>query len=128
MVRPKEKDIIAGKAPELCDWIESLWSSVVWRLTVYLFEDPTQNLRNPLYLQQTPGFVGKASSTSNIATTFKEPWVMANCVKSLKANGLYEGTMTIWQFMPCAKEWHGMPLFPDTVSWSQYDACAGLWS
>jgi len=125
--RPSEKDIIAGRAPELCDWIEASWKSVVFRLSALLFECPTTKLRDPLYLQRTPAFDAASGASRASATTFKEPWVMENCLKSLRNNGMYEASMTVWQFISAAKQWNGIDLGTSGVSWKQYDACAGLW-
>ena len=124
-VRPTEKDIIAGKAPLLGDWICELWSSVTFRLSVFLYEN--ESLRTPLHMQRTTPFVAAKGATKSAATTFKEAWDMKNCVTSLRSNGLYEASMTVWQFLAGAKEWNGADLAIDTVSWRQFEACAGLW-
>ena len=125
--RPSQKDIIVGLAPQPCYWIEGVWKSVVYRLSVFLFEEPTIKLRSPLHLQRTPSFSAARGASAGGVSTFKEPWDMTNCVKSLQRNGLYEGSMTIWQFLASAKEWNGVDLAIDIVSWMQYDACSNLW-
>ena len=136
--RPSEKDIIAGTAPALAEWMGALWKSVAFRLSVFLFEDPEAELRVPLRLLKTPTFTVPSRSASyrhlqrgtatGGATTYKERWCMKNCVKSLRSNGLYEASMTLWQFLAAAKEWDGVDLAIGAVSWRQYEACAGLWS
>ena len=105
--------------------MEELWTSVYYRLSVFLFECNTTMLRAPLHMQKTPGF---SAAEGLAATTFKEAWDMINCVKSLRSNSLYEASMTIWQFTPAAREWLGSDLAIDAVSWKQLDSCAGLWS
>ena len=126
--KPSDNDIMSGKAPALEDWMSDLWKSVVFRLSVVLYEDPETRLRMPLHLQQTPPFKASKNGVATGATTYKEKWCMTNCVTSLRSNGLYEASMSLWQFLPAAKEWGGVDLAIDAVSWKQYEACAGLWS
>ena len=126
--KPSDNDIMSGRAPALDDWMSDLWKSVVFRLSVVLYEDPETRLRMPLHLQQTPPFKASKNGVATGATTYKERWCMKNCVTSLRSNGLYEASMSLWQFLPAAKEWGGVDLAIDAVSWRQYEACAGLWS
>jgi hypothetical protein len=93
--KPSDKDIVCGNAPALCDWVTAAHKSVYYRLSVQLFQDSGVALRQPLCTQRTPPF----SPGTNVPSTFKEPWNMTNCLQSLRQNGLYDGTMTIWQFL-----------------------------
>jgi len=124
---PSEKDIVSGKAPNPCDWILDLFKSVYYHTSVKLFTSPGVMLRNPLCTQRTPEFT-RTDKNTNSATTFKEQWNMKNCLESLRQNGMYEATMTCWQFLPAVKEWNGNDLAIDAVSWRQLDACKGLWT
>jgi hypothetical protein len=126
--RPSDKDIIAGTAPDLRDWIGHVWKSVSFRLSVYLFELVSVVLRSPLYAQQTPPFEADKGTASGGVTSFKEPWDMGNCVRSLRSNSMYESSMTIWQFLASSTTWNGIDLATDAISWKQFDACDGLWS
>jgi hypothetical protein len=122
--KPSDKDIVCGNAPALCDWVTAAHKSVYYRLSVQLFQDSGVALRQPLCTQRTPPF----SPGTNVPSTFKEPWNMTNCLQSLRQNGLYDGTMTIWQFLPTVKVWNDIDLTIEAVSWQQLDACMGLWS
>ena len=53
---------------------------------------------------------------------------MENCLTSLRTNGFYESSMTEWQFDPSVEKWEDIDLGVNNVSWTQYEACDGLWS
>ena len=53
---------------------------------------------------------------------------MKHCLQSLRQNGMYEASSTLWQFLPALKEWNGIDLALDAVSWQHVEACKGLWS
>ena len=72
-VAPVEREIIQGSAKPLHGFIKELWASVTWRLSKYLYEHATVQLRKPLWKLDTPQFV---KGQPGAPTSFKEPWVI----------------------------------------------------
>ena len=124
-VAPVEREIIQGAAKPLHGFIKELWASVTWRLSKYLYEHATVQLRKPLWKLDTPQFV---KGQPGAPTSFKEPWVMANCVRSLQDNGMYEATLTLWKFAVAQTKFAGIDLGVDNVQWRQYEACLAAWT
>ena len=91
-----------------------------------LFDHPAVKLRQPLWIVPVPAV--KVNAGPGCPTGFKEPWVMENCWKSLKNNGLYESTLTLWQFNINVDTFQDVALGADNVKWTQYEACLKLWS
>ena len=129
-VAPTSAEILAGRAPSVLTFMHSLYRSVVSDLSLFLWDNGQVKLREPLYMQTCPEFTSTAGSDADSAvpTTFKEPWNMVNCIKSLRQNGVYEATSTVWQFNPVAETWGDEELIPNEPSWHQYQACLGHWS
>ncbi len=123
--KPSEDDIVFGNAPALCDWVTEAWKSVYYRMSVHLFEDQGVALRLPLNTQRTPEMQpAKAKKLSS----FREPWNMSNCCYALNRSGMYEASMTIWQFLPTVKTWNDIDLSIEATSWQQLESCMGFWS
>ena len=72
--------------------------NVYWKLSVFLYNDDSIVMRKPLYTHRTPPFRKKRNSAPS---TFKEPLNLDNCLTSLRCSGLYEGSITAWQFAAC---------------------------
>ena len=126
--KPLYHEIIGGGAVPLHTYIVALKKNVVWRLSAYLYNHPSIALRKPLYTQRTPKFESPTHGQRVAPTTYKEPWNMENCLTSLRTNGFYESSMTEWQFDSSLEKWEDVDLGVDNVSWTQYEACDGLWS
>ena len=122
---PTEDEIIGGTAPPLIDFMAAMTKNVYWRLSSFLFDEESLSLRMPLYTQRTPPFRAKRGSAPS---TFKEPLNLDNCIDSLKCSGLYEGSITAWQFAACQKKWNGIDLGIDKITFKNVEACDGLWT
>ena len=134
--KPTKNDIIAGpnKCTPVHSYIMDLHPNVVFRLSRFLHDHPEIALREPLAARRTPGFDGGTSGPRrDVPTTFKEPWNMANCLKSIKTSQMYEAALTFWQFDSVTGVWrdargHDVDLGVDAITWQSVMACDGLWS
>ena len=126
---PSEADIASGKAPLLITYMKALTLNVIVRLSLWLYDHAKIALRQPLYKLNCPMITELAASqAAALPTAFKEAWKMENCRLSLKATGLYEAAMPVWQFAPTCEVWEGMDLLHNEPSWQQCFACLGHWS
>ena len=122
---PTEDEVIGGSAPTVSDFMETMTKNVYWKLSVFLYNDDSIVMRKPLYTHRTPPFRTKRNSAPS---TFKEPLNLDNCLTSLRCSGLYEGSITAWQFAACQTKWNGIDLGIDKISFKNIDACDGLWT
>jgi hypothetical protein len=135
--KPTERDMIVNSntCKSLKQYAQENYEWVVWNLSNVLYDHPKISLRAPLAAQRTPSFDAMTPGTRmrSVPTTYKEPWNMENCMTSLTTSGLYEGSLTIWQFEPVTEVWEvnadeKVNLGVDAVAWPAVVACQGFWS
>ena len=135
--KPTENDMAVGsdkKCKSVKEYILELYPYVVWKLSNFLHDHDRIALRQPLTAELTPSFDhdGTRGQTRSVPTTYKEPWNMKNCERSLKNNLLYEAALTIWQYDALAGVWsdaqgEDVDLGLDSLTWQGLIACGGLW-
>ena len=126
---PTKNEILSGEAMSPFRFIAQKNANIKWRFSKFLSEEPVVQLRQPLDTLQTPPFnVSKASGQPGAPTGYKEPFDLKNCAESLSSNGIYEASMTVWQFDLAQNTFENIPLGADAVSWAQYDACLDMWN
>ena len=132
--KPTNRDMIVNSSTckSVKQYAGEVYKWVVWQLSNFLYDHPKIALREPLVTQRTPGFA-RRSGTPSVPTTYKEPWNMENCLTSLLTCGLYEGSLTIWQFEAVTEVFkvngdEEVNLGVDAVAWPAVVACQGFWS
>jgi hypothetical protein len=123
---PTEQQIMWGQAEPLKQYIGKMTAHVVWKLSKFLFDHPKVRLREPLFQLKTP--ISGKDLQPGAPTGFKEPFNLQNCADTLQACGLYEASLTLWQFDHTLDEVDSIPIGLDSVTWKQFQACADFWA
>ena len=135
---PTDAQIADGNAMPVEKLAALLYRYVLYHLSLWCYKNPSISLRKPLYQLECPQFssqenvpIAAGSSDSgnpqNAAsgarvTTFKEPWDMENCQKSLVENGIYEAATPTWKTNPIGEN----P--PTHHTHHQLEAMSSVWS
>jgi hypothetical protein len=111
---PTAAQIADGTAMPVEKLAALLHRSVVYKLSLWCYKNSSISLRKPLDQLECPQFSSQENGITDSSdsgnpqnaasgarvTTFKEPWDMENCKKSLIENGIYEAATPIWKTDP----------------------------
>jgi len=133
---PTDAQIADGTAMPVEKLAALLHRSVVYKLSLWCYENSSISLRKPLDQLECPQFSSQENGITDSSdsgnpqnaasgarvTTFKEPWDMENCKKSLMENGIYEAATPTWKTNPIGQN----P--PTHHTYHQLEALSSIWS
>ena len=133
---PTDAQIADGTAMPVEKLAAQLYRYVTYMLSLWCYKNSSISLRKPLYQLECPKFSSQENGITDSSdsgnpqnaasgarvTTFKEPWDMENCKKSLMENGIYEAATPTWKTNPIGQN----P--PTHHTYHQLEALSSIWS
>ena len=128
---PSNDEIISGMAGSVRQYAQNMKRYVEWKLSVFLYDDETVQLRQPLYKSVCPPIEDSAASGADTRwrpTSVMEALDMGHCISSLSNSEFYEGAVSIWNMDPFLTEAFEKELHVKDPSWPQFLVLLGHWS